>query len=314
VDQNGKILYRVKTPTPPQARPKIIFKTIRLLINELLSESGTAKKSLTGIGIGVPGLVDPAGTKILRAPNINLAKFPLAAELKKTFRVPIILGNDVNVGVLAEQWLGSGQGYRNIVGVFVGTGIGGGIIINGRLWSGSDGIAAEIGHMLIDPAGPGCGCGNRGCLEALTSRLAIERAIRAGIKNGEKTRVLEIAGGKNQPIKSKTLKKALAKKDPLVTRVLRETAVMLGQACISLRHILNPDLIILGGGVIEACGDFILPIVQKVARGDPFFAKIDHCRITAAKLADDAGVLGAAALIRNSLHPGTQSVRSRKNR
>jgi glucokinase len=267
----------------------------------LLTEADITKTDLAGIGIGVPGLVDPRGKTILRTPNIHLAHFPLAAALKKTFSVPVILGNDVNAGVLAEHWLGAGRGHQNIVGIFVGTGVGGGIILDGKLFAGAQGLAGELGHLTIAPSGPKCGCGNRGCLEALTGRLAIEREIRQGIKRRERTRIKEIAGGKIQSIKSKTLKKALNKKDPLVTRIMRDVAVTLGKACISLRHVFNPELIILGGGVIEACGDFILPIVKKTAGSEPFFAKVDNCTITAAELADDAGVLGAAALIKNYL-------------
>lgn len=299
VDENGKILARVKEPTPPRAQPRAILAALRTALKELLNDAGISKKNISGIGVGIPGLVDPAGKEILRTPNIALTHFPLARELKKTFPVPILLGNDVNIGLLGEHWLGAGQNQENLISLFFGTGVGGGIISNGKLLTGAQGFAAELGHMTMALQGPLCHCGNHGCLEALTSRWAIERDIRQAIGQGKKSIITEFTEGKLHTIKSKALKKALNKHDAVVTKILRKVAKTIGNACISLKHILNPDLIILGGGVIEACGDFILPIVQKEVKADPFFAKIDSCRIVNAQLTDDAVILGAVALVKN---------------
>ena len=314
VSEKGKILARVKEPTPPHARPQTILKVLRTTLKNLLSEAGISKKQICGIGIGVPGLVNPGGTEILRTPNIALTHFPLARALKKTFSVPILLGNDVNVGLLGEHWLGVGRGKKDIVSLFLGTGVGGGIIAHGQLLTGAKGFAAELGHMTMDIHGPLCHCGNHGCLEALTSRWAIERDIRQAIKRGEKTLISELTNGKLATIKSKTLKKALNKHDAVTTKIMRKVAKTIGSACISLKHILNPELIILGGGVIEACGDFILPIVQKEIKRDPFFAKIDPCRIANARLTDDAVILGAVALVKHQDKPTRTKSLSQKSR
>ncbi len=293
ITPSGKILERAKCSTPVKASPKKILKTIFKTIYALSFK----KQNLAGIGMGIPGLVDPKNN-ILITPNINLSHFPLAAKMRKEFHVPIQLGNDVNLGLLAEKWLGAARKARNVVGIFPGTGIGGAVILENKLFTGSHGAAAELGHMIMDLRGPLCSCGNRGCLEAMASRWAIERDIRQAIKENKRTMITKLMDEKNQPIKSRFLKEALRLKDPLVTHIMLNVSVILGNACVSVRHIFNPDLIILGGGVIEACGSFILPIVNKVMRSDPFFSKFDRCRIVQSELGDDAVVLGAVALVR----------------
>ncbi|MFA5088990.1 MAG: ROK family protein [Candidatus Omnitrophota bacterium] len=298
VAETGKILHQDKRPTPPRATSKEILNVIIELLRDLSRDAKLNLNDLSGIGIGIPGIVHAKGDKILITPNINLSGFPLSQEVAKKTGVQAALGNDVNLGLLGEKWLGAGQGAENIVGIFPGTGVGGAIIINGKLYLGAQGLAAEIGHMIMDLNGPPCSCGNSGCLEALTSRWAIERDIRQAVKKGAKTAVTELTEGNLSLIKSRILKKALKRKDPLVTEVLKNVSEILGKACISLRHLLNPEKIILGGGVIEACADFMIPIIKKTAQRDPFFAKLDSCLIVKSQLGDDAVILGAVALIR----------------
>ncbi len=314
VNERGRILVQGKNPTPLNAKPKAVLSVIRDLLDEIMMDADIGKKDISGIGIGIPGLVDAKGKEILRTPNINLGHFPLVPQLNKSFSVPIVLGNDVNVGLLGEKWLGAGRTVQDIVGIFPGTGVGGAIIQRGELVTGARGLAAEIGHMTMELDGPLCHCGNRGCLEALVSRWAMERDIRKAVARGEKTVVSDLANGKLQTIKSKILKKALARHDAVVTRIMRKAAVTLGKACVSLRHILNPEMIVLGGGVIEACGEFILPIVKKTVGNDPFFAKIDDCPVVAAQLGDDAVMLGAVALIKSRIRPAQKRSSSRKPR
>jgi glucokinase len=301
VTGEGDILTRAKVSVEPKSDPDQVLKTISSLIAEVLDAEKRKAEDLSGIGVGIPGIIDDKKDKILTTPNIDLSGFPLKRELEKKLSVPVYLGNDVNLGLLGEKWLGAGKNADYIVGIFPGTGVGGAIIINGRLFTGSQGLAAEIGHMIIDPQGPMCSCGNRGCLEALAGRWAIERDIRQAVKDGEKTFVLELVDGDLSAIKSKILKKALSKGDPLVTKIMKKASEALGTACISLRHLLNPELIILGGGMIEACDDFILPIVIKISESDPFFSKLDHCEIVKSRLEDDAVILGAVALAREKI-------------
>jgi len=150
--------------------------------------------------------------------------------------------------------------------------------------------------MQID--GPRCSCGNRGCLEALASRWALERDIRQAVKNKEKTIITKLTGNDLSVIKSKTIHQALREKDPLTTRLMTRIAVILGQASINLRHIFDPDIILFGGGLIEACSDFIIPRIKQAVKHDPFFGPISKCTIVAASLADNATILGAVALVR----------------
>lgn len=295
VNGKGEILARGKAPTP-RSGPKRILKAVEDLVEGVAAEKGRKPKGLRGIGVGAPGIVDPGGRKILVAPNVRLAGFPLVRKLRKRFGVGVALGNDVNLGVLGEQRFGAGKGTENVVGIFPGTGVGGGAIVGGRLMLGAHGAAAELGHVVVDPNGPRCGCGSRGCLEALAGRSAIEREIRRALRAGEKSVVQALVGGKLDVIKSKVLAKALKSGDLVVTRIIRRASEALGSACVSLRHVFDPELFILGGGLIEACGDFILPIVQRSLDHDPLFAKVSACRAVPSRLGDDAVILGAAAL------------------
>ena len=295
VTASGKFLAREKMPTPKDISPAKFPRIISDLLEEVLYSADLSKKDITGIGVGVPGVVDPKRGKIIHTPNIALSGTNLKQHLEKKFRVRVSIGNDVNLGVLGEKWLGAGRRSSNLVGLFIGTGIGGGAIVDNRLVSGSHGAACEFGHMTMLKNGPKCSCGNFGCLEAIAGRWAIERDIRAAIRKGRST-VLKKAFEKNKTIKSKLLSKALHKKDPLAYKIMVKASSMLGEACVSLRHVFDPDTIVLGGGVIEACGDFMLPVIKKAVAKDGLFSKLPKCDIVQAKLGDDAVMLGAAAL------------------
>ena len=296
VDGSGEILTREKDPAPQGATAqKILTQTIKLL-KKVLTKKELKPSHLTAIGIGIPGLVDASQGNILVTPNINLSGFPIKRILEKKLQVKVAVGNDVNLGLLGEQWRGAAKGVKNVVGLFPGTGIGGAIILNGNLVTGAQGIAGELGHMIMDIEGPLCSCGNRGCLEALASRWAIERDIRQAIKDGRTSVITSLTKGRLRVIKSKYLKEALQKKDALITSLMKNVSRILGKACVSLRHIFNPEMIVLGGGVIGACGDFVVPRVIKVMTADSFFSGLDDCRVVEAQLGDDAVILGAAAL------------------
>jgi glucokinase len=286
-DRKGRILSREKTPTPRGVKPKQILKVIGGLIKSVVAQHGLRLKDILGVGIGAPGIIDPKGRRVVSAPNISLSGYALADKLFGVLGVEVRLGNDVNLGVLGERWLGGAKGAANLVGIFPGTGVGGGVIVGGRMLLGAHGAAAELGHLIVEPGGPFCGCGNRGCLEALASRSAIERDIRRARGTRDKS-----------PIKSKVLAKGLKRKDKIITGVMRRASEHLGSACVSLRHTFDPELFLFGGGLIEACGAFILPIVQKALDADPFFKKVGRCRVVASKLGDDATILGAVALVR----------------
>ena len=300
VSADGEIFARHKVPTPKEGNPKSVLAAVSEVIAVMLSEANIPIQKISGMGVGIPGMVDTEKGKILVTANLQLSGDRFAVRLQRKYGIPVTLGNDVNLGVLGESWLGSAKGLRNVVGIFPGTGVGGGIIVNGQLMTGAHGSAAEVGHMLIDPNGPKCSCGNRGCLEAFAGRWAIERDIRKAVADGKKTIITELTDGKLRAIKSKLLKKALKKKDPVVVAILRNVSHTLGLACVSLRHLYDPELIVFGGGVIEACGEFMMPLITSAVLRDPFFAGAGKCRIVTAALGDDAVMLGAVALAKEA--------------
>ena len=298
---SGKILARHKIPTPKKANLKQIISLVSDTASSLISQTDLRAKKIQAMGIGIPGLIDPHEGKIIKTPNMGLSGTNFMKEAAKKIRVPLAIGNDVKLGILGEQWLGAARTSRHVVGLFLGTGLGAGVLIDGKLLVGSRGAAGEIGHMIIDVHGPQCSCGNRGCLEAFIGRWAIERDICEAIKNGKRPLLNKLTDSCSKAIKSKLLAKALKRKDPVVTPIVKNVSRILGTACISLRHIFDPELIVLGGGVIEACGDFMIPIVKKTAERDPFFSGLKQCRIVKSQLGDDAIILGAVALARQSL-------------
>ncbi len=186
VSASGKILTRTKTSTPKRVKPNDIYTCITDAIDELIHGGGISASSIKGIGVGVPGIVDTRNHHILAAPNIALTGFPLSASLKRKYHMRVVMTNDVNAGLLGEAWLGAARGLSHVVGIFPGTGVGGAVISDGKLLLGAQGAATELGHVIVSIDGPLCHCGNRGCLEALTSRWAIERDIRLAVKAGQK--------------------------------------------------------------------------------------------------------------------------------
>lgn len=297
IRHDGKIFGRTKVSTPKGAPPREIYAAVLKSLEQLLKEAQLPKSKIKGIGLAVPGIVDTHKHRILAAPNIRLAGYALNQRLRRKFRVPVVMVNDVNAGLLGEAWLGAAKGLKHVAGIFPGTGVGGAAIIDGKLLLGLQGAATEFGHIIVSPAGPLCHCGNYGCLEALASRWAIERDIRQLLKSGQKSVIVQLTNGKLSTIKSRILKEALKRNDKVVKSVLTKASVILGKAAISLNHIFNPQAILFGGGLIKGCGHFMLPIVQKSLKADPFFKKFNSCRILQSKLGDDAVPLGAVRLL-----------------
>ncbi len=295
ITPKGKVKERVKIPAPKDPTSSRMVYCLLQLVNTLLKEAKVPRRQIKGIGVGVPGLVNHATGTVLNTPNLGLVRSPLAALLRNRLKIPVKIGNDANVGTVAERLFGAARGCREVVGIFCGTGVGGGIVTSGTLMLGAHGAAAEIGHIPLEREGPKCSCGNKGCLEAFAGRWAIERRIRKAMQEGRASAIEKISG-RGRPIKSKALKQALEKHDPLVTEVMHDAARAIAAGCVSLRHILDPEVIVLGGGVMEACGKYMLPWISAEVEKDPFFNRFGKCRIVLAELEDDAVMLGAAAM------------------
>ncbi|MFP4053471.1 MAG: ROK family protein [Phycisphaerae bacterium] len=300
VEESGSVLARNRRPTPREVSPEQSVEAIASAVADLLGEEKIAPDDLAAIGIAVPGVVDPDAGVVVVTPNMALSGVSIVPRLEERFGVPVALGNDTNMGALGERWLGAGRDADSVLGVFVGTGIGGGFVQGTALMRGYRGSACEVGHMIMEINGPLCGCGNRGCMEALASRTAIERDIRMRIASGEKSVVTELMGEDARVIRSGVLRDALTEGDEVVTGVLHRASEVLGLGLLTIRHVLDPEVTVLGGGVVEACGSFMLPIVQGILDADALAGSRPPRPVRLAALGDDAVAMGAVALAREA--------------
>lgn len=272
---------------------------IELSTSALQAAKLPADANIVAVGIGAAGQIDRANGVVIDAPNLGVKDMPMRDILGKQFGKPVAVGNDVEVAALGEYLYGSGRGFSTFVVIFVGTGIGAGIIQNGRLYSGLTGTAGEVGHMIIQAGGRICGCGARGCLEAYASRTAMTKAIMAEIHHGRESVLaseieLQLKEG-DTIIRSGLLADALNHGDALVTEIITEAADYLGYGLASVMNFYNPESIILGGGVIEAI-DLLFERAVHRARITALSEPARKTKILRTKLGDFSGVVGAACL------------------
>ncbi len=298
VGESGIILGKQRQSTPRTGGPEKVLLLVEDVIQQVLNEAKLQTTDLTAIGVAVPGVVEPKSGHVVVTPNMALTGVSIGAHLESRFHVPVAIGNDGNLGTYGEAWLGSAREARSAVGIWVGTGIGAGLVTKGRLWRGARESAGEIGHIIMQMGGPTCGCGNCGCLEALASRTAIERDIRAALAAGGTSKLTELSGGDLSVIRSGAIRKALKAEDALVAGILHRAAETLGYACLTVRHLVDPEVIVLGGGLIEACSEYMMPIVENIVGSDRLPGARDGGHVLLSALGDDAVVLGAVALAR----------------
>lgn len=292
--QSGEVISSVKKKTRKDKGPVKILEKIIELIHELLDENQLQAEQIQSIGIGVAGQVDRESGTLLAAPNLDCFNINFKEILEKEFSIPVYLGNDVEIATLGEMKYGTGKGYNNLVCVFVGTGVGSGIVQNGELFTGATGTAGEIGHIVVDYGGRQCGCGAMGCLEAYASRSAIEKRITGALKKGRNSIILNyLEDGK--PLSSGMIRKALEKNDELVTQALDEASEYLSAGLASIINFINPELIILGGGLIDAIDYFYEKTILK-AHVKALPVPASKIEFKKAQLGDFSGVIGAAFL------------------
>lgn len=296
VEETGAVVGYRRSATPREGGPEQVLAAIERVAEEVVQGEGLQFGDLTALGIAVPGVVDPDEARVVVTPNMSLTGVAIGPHLEGRYKLPVAVGNDCNLGTLGEKWLGSARKAQSAMGIFVGTGIGGGFVQRGRLWRGARESASEIGHIVMQIDGPECGCGNFGCLEALASRSAIERDLRDAIAAGRSSVLPDVLEGDLSVVRSGALRKALDAEDALVTEVMRRASEVLGYACLTVRHLLDPEVIVLGGGVVEACSDFILPIVENIVGSDQLPGARESGHVLLSALGDDAVVLGAVAL------------------
>ena len=297
VDAKGQILAEAKRATGADDGPDAVIKRMARTARKAARSAGIEWSAVTGLGVGAPGPIDPESGFVYNPPNLpGWDEIALAPRLSAALELPVFLENDVNLGTLGEHALGAGQDTGDMVGIFVGTGVGGGLILDGKLRSGFRHAAGEVGHMIVLADGPVCGCGRRGCLESVASRTAIERDIQLGIAAGRKSIIPRLIKEKGR-LTSGVLAKALRKGDPLVTEVMGRAQWYLGLLAASIVNLIDPEMIVFGGGVVEALGtEFLRPIRVTARQHYIQQSDADRVRIVAAKLGDHAGILGAAVL------------------
>src|SRR3989449_6013888 len=303
VDADYQVLGEDKEPTNPKEKPVKLIADLANVVEQAVERAGLKMKEVRAVSIGAPGAVDSERGIVFEAPNIRWRDVRLGAKLRKTLQVPVLVENDVNVGVVGEHVLGAGRGTKELVGIFVGTGIGGGIIVKGKLYEGSRGGAGEIGHTVLMVNGPICSCGHRGCAEALASRTAMGRDVPAAIKSGARSMVLEYMKARRKDrMTSSVIQAALKKKDKIMGEVMARAEFYLGILVANFVNFLDPERVVIGGGVAERLGeDFVGPIRQTAY--EYFLRHRDRHRvkILPGRLGDNAGALGAVVLARQRL-------------
>lgn len=295
-DDKWKCLGRSKLSTKADRGPKEVIERVARCVRDVVDECDLDLKQVRGVGIGAPGASDPSTGTVLFAPNLGWKDVPLKAELEKHLGLPVFIENDCNLQALGVYEKELKAKPRHMVGIFLGTGIGAGIIIDGKLFSGFNRTAGEIGHMVLEVAGPKCGCGNKGCFEALASRTAIFRRIQAAVKDGQKTVLTELLGADLNDMRSGDLRKAIKRGDKFVEKVVEEAAEYTGIAVANIINFLNPEVIVLGGGVMDALEDEMLAIVIETAHDNAMVGTDTGIEIIPSKLGDDAGITGGAVL------------------
>ncbi len=296
-NEKDEIIYRLKKRSKSGGEGTAdVEKVIIDVVEEMIAESGIDRKKLNAIASCAPGVIDQDTGVVLFTPNLPWRNYDLAGAMRKKFGVPFYVGNDVNLGVLGEYQYGAARGYKNVVGFFVGTGMGGGLILNGELYTGHQFKAAEYGHMILDPEGPLCNCGQRGCLEAFSSKQGMTAYIRQQLSRGRESMMAEAV--QEGVFRSKKLKKALAAGDEVAMEAVDRACHYLAIATGNMINTFSPDLVLYGGGVIEAVGEIFLEKVLKEVDRYCMTAIRPTVDIKIAELGDDSILYGDLALIK----------------
>ncbi|HMC04925.1 MAG TPA: ROK family protein [Actinomycetota bacterium] len=293
-----EVTQQGKTKTPQEGGPQAIVDAMAALVDEL-----GGIQHVEGIGIGAPGLIDRDAGVLRSAPNLVAWEddFPLGPAVAKAVgghgHFPVGLGNDVYASVLGEHLIGAARGHRDVLGIWMGTGVGGGLVLDGHVRRGAHGLAGEIGHTIYQPGGLECGCGGRGHLEAYAGRAAMERRARAAAADGRSTMLVDLAG--EDRMKSSIFEKALLAGDAVAVELIDEAVAAVATTVASLHTLLDLELVVLGGGVGGRLGPQIAPRIEELARSLTF-AKGNQVEVVPSGLGDAAGAVGAALMVQES--------------
>ena len=303
ITPQGEILSREYSPTLAEEGVDTVIKRILATATTLLKNADLPYSSLSGIAIAAAGAIDSEKGIVTDSPNLpGWHNIPLKNEIEKATGVKTFVINDATAAALGEHRFGAGRGVNNLIYLTVSTGIGGGIIIDGKLYSGVSGSAGELGHMTIDLNGPRCACGNVGCLEVLASGKAVAREAQRIIAQGTKTAMLDLAEGDAQYVTAQTVATAAQKGDAVALSIVNKAATYLGVGLVNLVNIFNPEMIIIGGGMGKM-GELLLKPARRVVSERAFQFPASVVRIVSSELGDNSGVFGAVAFVADSHRP-----------
>ena len=295
VNERGEILSKGSTPTMKERPYQAIIRDIAALCEDVAKQANVAMADIAAIGVGVPGICDPKTGIIPFCTNLGWHEVPFVAEMGKYLPNRVVVDNDATVAGYAESIAGVSKGTKSSVFITLGTGVGGGIVINGRPWSGFHGVGSEIGHIPMDIGGVPCTCGNEGCLERYCSATAIIRMGKQILQQHPESMMMEMVGGDPEKLTAKIVFDAARELDNAAMKVFTTYVDYLAKACYTIIAFLDPEVIVLGGGVSKA-GSFLLDAVRARVPKYLLFKTLPYSRIELARLGADAGMIGAAML------------------
>lgn len=303
--EGGEVVGLRSMPTEATRGAKFvvdrIIEMIEGAIAEMLDAYGGRRDDIAGVGIGSPGPLDRKTGTVINTPNLGWRNFPLRDLIANAVNLPATLDNDANCATYGEWWLGAGRGVESLIGFTLGTGIGGGIVLGGRIYHGCSDVAGELGHMTIDSTGRRCKCGNYGCLEAYASGPAIALRAIEGIEAGAETVLSEMVQDRLDQITAATVYEAAAQDDVYANEVIKDTAKFLGAGVANIINILNPEMVVIAGGVTRA-GEHLFGPLRAEVRLRAFRTAEEHCRIVPGELPGTAGVVGAVAVFKQETY------------
>ncbi len=299
IDKRGRILKKYAERTKGSQGPQQVMERLAGHLKDVAADVPVG--SILGLGVGVAGPTNSRTGAMFRPPNLpSWHGFSPKAILEGALGLPVVIGNDASLAALGVHRFGAGKGLSNLLYLTISTGVGGGIIIGGKLYEGSRGFAGELGHILIDRNGPACACGSNGCLESLASGTAIAHIAKERLVSEKGSSLLRIAGGDIDKVDAEMVAQAAKSGDDLALGVMNEAAYNLGLGLVVLLNVFDPDMIVLGGGVSQEL-DMMMPHILEAIRSQAMTQHKDPVPIVQSKLGDDVGLLGAAALVFDKL-------------
>ena len=302
---DGAVFGMRSVPTEAHRGAKFVVDRIVGLIEEtraeVVAQVGGRREDFAGVGIGSPGPLDRETGTVINTPNLGWRNFPLRDLIANAVGLPATLDNDANCATYGEWWVGAGRNVNTLIGLTLGTGIGGGIVLNGEIFHGVSDAAGEIGHMTIDSTGRKCKCGNYGCLEAYASGPAIALRAVEGIEAGAESLLPALVDGRLEDVTAATVYEAVVLGDPYANEVMRETAKFLGAGVANIVNILNPDMVVIAGGVTRAGDHLFVPLRAEIRRR-AFKSAEEACQIVSGQLPGTAGLIGAAAVFKKETY------------